>query len=54
MRTPVTETYNQMGKVQRAIFLCEVKFELAAKPKVIKIIGRLMKDNTMCEIKMKK
>ena len=43
--TPVTETYNQRGKVRDAIFLCNVYFDEKAKANA---------DRPICEIKTKK
>ena len=52
--TPVTETYNQRGKVKDAIFLCNVYFDERAKANVISTIGSTIADRPMCEIKTKK
>ena len=51
---PVTETYNQRGKVRDAIFLCNVYFDEKAKPNVTKTIGSTTADRPICEIKTKK
>ena len=52
--TPVTETYNQRGKVKDAIFLCNVYFDERAKANVINTIGSTIADRPMCEVKTKK
>lgn len=52
--TPVTETYIQIGKVIRDIFLCDLNLPENAKKKLVSINGTTAADKIMWVIKMKK
>ena len=51
--TPVTATYNQIGKVIFAIFLCLSKSFVIARTYETKTKGITVIDNNIWEIKMK-
>ena len=52
--TPVIVTYNQIGNVQRAIFLCNGNSDLHALSNVNNAKGTIIAAKTMCVIKIVK
>ena len=52
--TPVTETYNQIGKVTRANFLWRANFSEIPKYNVDKISGTCTTDKRIWDIKIPK
>ena len=52
--TPVTETYNHIGNVHRAIRRCRSKSSFQARQRVTRAIGTIVAASITCEIKIEK